>query len=849
VKKKLFLVDTSSLIFRAFYAIRPLTAPDGTPVNAVYGFLSMVTKLLLEHKPDYISFCKDRPEPSFRKALDINYKANRSEMPTDLIPQMPYIEKIAEILGIHCIDQLGFEADDLIGTLAVWGAQQDLQVSIVSGDKDFAQLVNANITMLDTMKDEVIDARFAFTKWGVRPDQMIDYLSLVGDSSDNIPGVKGIGPKGAVKLLADFESLDGVYKNIDAIKGKTQEHLVRDKEQAYLSQKLVTIVTTVPLSQNLSDYELKTTPVAKAEELLLKLNFKSSLTRLKELPHLGAGLSTPEGASSVASLENTTQYAWIEQAGDVANFRETTKHSANELWIFSLPTGFYLADEASLLIFRLEGELADWSSYFSETKIQLKGFALKQQAHALNLDQLSVAWDSQLAAYVLRPGENFETQDGLASWLGRGLSDPLQIKELVSEHLMIAEKLKQELVTANALDIAIKLEFPTTEVLFAMEKQGCRIDLQQLKTQSLSLETDLAAIQSRAFALIGKEINLSSPKQLSVVLFDQLKLPPSKKTKTGFSTDNDVLEKLKGLHPLIEEILAHRELSKLKSTYVDALPLLVKADGRVHTTFHQALTSTGRLSSTDPNLQNIPIRTPRGNEVRKAFIPEPGLTLLSADYSQIELRVLAHYADDAGLIQAFKDDLDIHQATAAEVFAVKLDQVTAEQRRAAKAVNFGIAYGQGAFGLAENLGISRSEAQEIINNYFKKFKGVSDYIHQMTELAQSQGYVETLLGRRRYIKELKASNPMVRKAGERAAINAPIQGTAADIVKQAMIDLRSKLGSKLILQVHDELLFEGTPAQIEKDLPVVRQLMESAFTLKVPLKVNCSVGLSWADAH
>lgn len=871
--KRIYLVDVSSLFFRAFYAIRPLSSPSGLPVNAIYGFLSMTLKLLKEEKPDIIAFCFDRKEPSFRKEIDPNYKANRSEMPEDLALQMPYIRKIGPLLGIQCVDQEGFEADDVIGTLAIQALGQGCEVVIVSGDKDFAQLLQPGIVLYDTMKETRTGPAEALVKWGVKPEQMIDYLAIVGDSSDNIPGVSGLGPKGAQKLLTDFGTLDGIYANIESIKGATKEKLIRDKDNAYLSQKLVRIVTDVPIRTHVHEYNLADVDLVGLDQLLQDLNFKNLQKAIRDLPHYdrsAAGVagqvvreaeSALEKAGTVAeaSLEGTALAAGSVGAEDfsflVSELKEVSPSEFSKLakpearvWAFSASTGVYLHPEDSLILYRISGELSDWVELFDRQRYALCGFDLKRLCHEFKLRSAFIGDDLQVAAYILAPGDGSALERVVSKQLGEVMPDALDPLEQLKTFLRLQAKIFGQM-DATQREIYDRIDLPLVSVLYKMERYGIRIDCPRLRAQSENLAQEIKILEKNIHQLAGQEFNVGSPKQLGQLLFETLKLPPSKKTKTGYSTDEDVLLKLKPLHPIAGEILKYRELTKLKSTYVDSLPQLVDAHDRIHSTFDQTLTTTGRLSSRDPNLQNIPIRTERGIEVRRSFIAADGEEILSIDYSQIELRILAHYSEDPNLIAAFRENLDIHAATASEIFGVPLAQVTSDHRRTAKAVNFGIAYGQGAFGLAETLGIPRGEAQDIIQRYFHRFPGVGAYIESTIARAKQDGFVTTLLGRKRYMTELKSANAAVRKFGERAAINAPIQGTAADIVKLAMTEVDRQVPAKMILQVHDELLFEGPPAQLREQTPKIISIMESVVALKVPLKVNAAQGLNWNEAH
>lgn len=867
--KKLYLVDVSSLFFRAFFAVRPLTSPSGLPTNAIYGFLSMLIKLLKDEKPEYLAFCYDRKDPSFRKEIFPEYKAHRTEMPEDLAPQIPYIKKLADLMGIPSYEVPQFEADDIIGTLTRIGREHGMEVYIVSGDKDFAQLLQPNVFLYDTMKGSKIDRNGAIEKWGVPPEQFIDYLALVGDTSDNIPGVAGIGPKGAQKLLTDYKTLEGIFENIDSIKGALQEKLKKDRENAFLSRKLSTIVQNC--LEIKGENELLRKPFQRKElsDLLAELNFK---TLEKNIWDLDAS-STIESESAVAKKNSVGETETGSQipAQEVLNGNSDDKESIQNspriltpqfdikfssaevsaaleifpdhsvVWFGQTPQGSYLASDSQLV--QLQGDLKAIDITHKQWK--WSGHDLKQIWHLWNISEPIPAWDSLLASYVVKAGESNGFSKLIERYLGLVPPELMSLEEHYQYSLSLKEALEKQIEMHQAQSVLNGLDMPVTSILFSMEKKGILLDPKVLKAQSESLAMDLNHLEKKIHELAGEEFNIGSPKQLARILFEKLGLPPSKKTKTGFSTDTDVLEKLLKIHPIAELLVQYREFSKLKSTYVDALPLLAHADGRIHSTFNQALTTTGRLSSVDPNLQNIPIRTERGARIRAAFVASPGKSLISVDYSQIELRILAHICEDQNLITAFNNELDIHSATASEVFSVKVTEVTPEQRRIAKAVNFGIAYGQGAFGLAETLHISRSEASEIIKRYFSRFPRVQNYIEDTIQLAKTRGFVETLFGRRRYIDELKSKNVAIQKFGERAAINAPIQGTAADLVKKAMIDVNGKTSADLLLQVHDELIFEVDSAAAPEECKKITKIMESVAVYKVPLKANSEIGSNW----
>ncbi len=846
--KKLFLVDVSSLFFRAFYAVRPLTSPSGVPTNAIYGFLSMLLKLLKDEKPEYLVFCYDRKEPSFRKDIYQEYKAHRTEMPEDLVPQIPYIKKLAEVMGIPSLELPGYEADDLIGTLTHLGRKHKMEVFIVSGDKDFAQLLEEHVYLYDTMKSVKIDTKGAIEKWGVPPSQFIDYLALVGDSSDNIPGVSGIGPKGAQKLLEEFNNLEGIYENIEKIKGSTKDKLEKGKEDAFLSRKLSAIVTDCGVDADIHSYQRR--PFHRSDLIALfdELNFKSFEKNIfaLDVSHSSIEAAAPvlqptEASEPLADNNSVFQFAEVE----IRELRSKL-HPGQEIWGFTSNQGIYIAFEEH--VFALHGEATELGAISDELKLQWRGFDLKSFWHIIQPRHPKAIWDSMLAAYVVKPGESMEFDRVFSRFFGEL---PLELPsgpDLYAAHLKLEKKVHHELVKVSGEKIFHELDLPLASILYRMEKRGVCLDRELLTAQSKELAVEIQALEKKIHELAGETFNVASPKQLSHILFEKLQIPAGKKTKTGFSTDNEVLEKVAKTHSIANFVLDYRELAKLKSTYVDALPQLVQEDGRIHSTFNQALTTTGRLSSIEPNLQNIPIRTERGARVRKAFVAEKGSVLMSVDYSQIELRILAHFSEDPNLIRAFQENLDIHTATAAEVFAVDLKAVTSEQRRVAKAVNFGIAYGQGAFGLAEVLKISRTEASDIIKRYFTRFARVQNYIEDTISAAKSHGYVETLYGRRRYMDELKSKNAAIQKFGERAAINAPIQGTASDIVKKAMIEVDKQIELPMILQVHDELIFEAPQDVMEKTRPKVIQVMENVAQLRVPLKANSEIGLDWDSA-
>lgn len=837
--KKIYILDISAFFFRSYYALPPnMKSKKGTPTNALYGVTSMLINLIKKKKPDYIVCCFDTKEPSFRKEIYPEYKANRGEMPEDLVAQVPYLKQLVKYMGIHRMEQVGYEADDLIGSLAILSNNKNLQTFIVSGDKDFAQLVNENTFLLDTMKSKTYNAEGVEKKWGVPPEQMLDYLSLIGDVSDNIPGVRGIGPKGANKLLEKYKTLDGIYENIKDIKGHTQAKLKESKKQAYLSKRLIAIVKDIPLKDNFENFELK--PDEKnLKRLFEELNFQSFLNSFL------SGSAAKENNNKKESSKPKNKSARVEEWA-VEDFKDNIPPYAH-LWSWEEGDDFYLAYEKH--IFLLDQKTSqELGPILDQKSVRYEGYDLKSCWRRLNCKKPIATWDLMVASHLLDSKISNSFFVLCEKYINKeDISSP---EESLQAHHALKRLLMSKLEKAGLQEVYSDLELSLIPVLYDMEQTGMLIDQEELKIQSQGLGKDINSLEKKIHSLAGESFNVSSPKQLGVILFDKLNLPKGRKTKTGYSTDSSVLMSIKDKHPILPLILEYREFFKLKTTYVDALDSLVNSKTkRIHTQFHQTVTSTGRLSSTDPNLQNIPIRTERGRQVRKAFISLENNVMISADYSQIELRILAHLTEDPGLVKAFKDDLDIHSLTASEIFNIPLKEVSSELRRRSKAVNFGIAYGQGPYGLAESLGISRVEGKEIISNYFKKFKKVKDYMESIVEEACTKGYVETLFGRKRFFNQSDFNNPRYKSGLERAAINAPIQGTASDLVKKAMIELDNSLFSSIVCQVHDELLFECPKDKKDEELFYIKSIMEQVIPLKVPLKVNLSSGGDWGSIH
>ncbi len=845
-KKTLYLVDVSSLFFRAYYAISShLSSPKGLPTNALYGLLSMTVKFIKEHKSEYIVYCFDHEKPSFRTKIYPDYKANRGETPEDLKVQIPYIKTLVSALGIPMVEHKGYEADDLIGALAVTGQKKNFKVVIVSGDKDFAQLVNTSVSLYDPMREVNYDKSGVQKKWGVKPEQINDYLAIVGDSSDNIPGVFGIGPKGAQKLLEEYGDLDNIYKKLDQIPKKTAEKLKASKKEAFLSKKLACIVTDINLEKSLSSFQRQSFQKEKLREILKELGFKTFEKKLCGGIHgeesnnsTGKNQTTARRLSSNLKLHHLS---WNELQDLIEPY--------GKIWIFSKGDQYYLSFKNKVI--SLENHnLKKLGHFFSDRRVSWYGYDLKKIWKDFDCIHPVPHWCSMVSAYLIESGPPGGFENVAIKYVGEEVSDSMVPGEVYQIHKKMKKELEMRLIELNMLKLYTELELPLISVLYEMENQGIKLDNSELKKQSKDINQTIQKVEKEIFDYAKHEFNISSPKQLADVLFTEMGLHPIRKTKTGYSTDMEVLNKLKSQHPIIPLILEHRELFKLKTTYIDALPPLInKKTGRVHTHFRQALTATGRLSSINPNLQNIPIKTERGRKIRRAFVAPKEKQIVSADYSQIELRILAHITEDPALCSAFRKNLDIHTATASEIYSIPIKEVKDDLRRAAKAINFGLIYGQGPYTLSESLGISVSEAKEIIKNYFKRFKKVKEYMDSIVQLARKQGYVETLFGRRRVIRELSDSRFQAKKWGERVAINTPIQGTASDLVKMVMVELRNSLYSPILLQIHDELLFECDSGLLEEETRKIKNIMENVVSWKVPLEVNIHTGQNWQTAH
>ncbi|GAB6932910.1 DNA polymerase I [Calditerricola satsumensis] len=888
--EKLVLIDGNSIANRAFYALPPLTLASGQHTHAVYGFTTMLLKVLEEERPTHLLVAFDAGKVTFRHARFEAYKGKRHKTPNELSEQFPLIKDVLDAFGIRYHEQEGFEADDIIGTVSAWAEARGLATRIVTGDKDLLQLVSPYVTVALTRKGisetERYDEAAIRQKYGLTPAQLVDLKGLMGDASDNIPGVPGVGEKTALKLLAQFGSVEEVVRRVDEISGpKLREAIAAHREQALVSKELAVIRRDVPLPFELEDLRYDGFALEPVREVFRRLEFKSLLDRLPHVPGARAPGETSTGAEEGDAAPTPLDVAVAGTAEDAALERLLAAPAAvvveldgdNYHEAALLGIGVY-SDAGALFV--PAARVEEWEAlraFLADPTREKWVYDGKRGEVALRWRGLSlegIAFDVLIASYLLNPTESRHALSDLAPRAGLSLAPDEEVYgkgakrralaagELAAHVCRKAQAiyrlkplLEREVEEAEMNGLFYDLELPLSRILAAMEHAGFRVDTARLKEMGEEFERRLEELTAEIYRLAGTPFNINSPKQLGEILFDKLGLPPLKKTKTGYSTSADVLEKLQDAHEIVPKILYYRTLGKLKSTYVDGLLKEVNPrTGKIHTIFNQALTATGRLSSAEPNLQNIPIRLEEGRRIRQAFVPsEPGWKLLAADYSQIELRVLAHLSQDEALVDAFHRDMDIHTRTAMDVFGVPEDAVTPLMRRQAKAVNFGIIYGISDYGLSQNLGIPRKEAAAFIERYFDVFRGVKRYMEDVVEEARRKGYVTTLLGRRRFLPDIHSPNYNLRSFAERTARNTPIQGTAADIIKLAMVNLARRLKeeglrSRLILQVHDELVFEVP----EDELAVMRELvpavMERAVRLSVPLKVDVHVGDTWYDA-
>lgn len=876
MKKKLVLIDGNSIAYRAFFALPLLNNDKGVHTNAVYGFTMMLMKIMEDEKPTHILVAFDAGKTTFRHKTFTEYKGGRQKTPPELSEQFPFIRELLDVFGISRYELENYEADDIIGTLSKVAEQDGYEVKVISGDKDLTQLSSEKTTVGITRKGitdiEEYTPEHINEKYGLTPDQIIDMKGLMGDASDNIPGVPGVGEKTAIKLLKEFATLEKLLQSIDQVNGKKlKEKLEEFKDQALMSKELATIERNAPVEVKLENIQYEGFVYERIIPLFKELGFQTLLNKLGEdapveEEKILEDIQYEISAKITVDCFSDENYFYVEVLDDNYHFADIIGFSiVNDKGSFYLPTESALQSD----IFK------EWAKDESRKKIvyDAKRSEVSLGRHGIHLK--GVVFDTLIASYIMDPSENIEDLSTIAkkygatniqsdeSFYGKGAKRKIPETDDLAKHLVrkslamssLKNDLERDLQKNQQDTLFAELEMPLSLILADMESTGVKVDIERLRTMGDEINGKLIEIENMIYQLAGEKFNINSPKQLGVILFEKLNLPSLKKTKTGYSTSADVLEKLAPDHEIIEHILHYRQLGKLQSTYIEGLLKMVHPNtGKVHTRFNQVLTQTGRLSSTDPNLQNIPIRLEEGRKIRQAFIPsEKDWIIFAADYSQIELRVLAHIAGDEKLIQAFKEDLDIHTKTAMEVFHVNKDEVTSNMRRQAKAVNFGIVYGISDYGLSQNLGITRKDAGKFIERYLDSYPSVKDYMEDIVHLAKKQGFVSTLMQRRRYIPEITSRNFNIRSFAERTAMNTPIQGSAADIIKKAMIDMADALKnlglkSRLLLQVHDELIFEAPPEELETLKKLVPDIMENALELKVPLKVDYAYGPTWFDA-
>ena len=879
MNKTLVIIDGNSIINRAFYALPEMSNKEGLKTNAIYGFTNMLLKIIDTYNPTHISVAFDRKAPTFRHIEFKEYKAGRKKMPDELREQFEPLKDLLDKFNIHRLEIDGYEADDIIGTVSKIAEDNGFKVYIVTGDKDAIQLASNKTTTLITKKGvgevEEYDYDSVIEKYEMTPTQFIDLKGLMGDKSDNIPGVPGIGEKTGIKLIKEFSSIEGIFDNIDSIKGSTKKKLEENKELAIMSKKLATIVRDVPVEFNLEELEYGNYNTKDILDVFKYLGFTSLIPRI-------GSLDESEEIVNEANVE-------ISKLEDIDEFINKVKEN-NELIIKTVTREGNILDKRIKYIFLSvdgkkiyyveENSIHKLEYIFTSNEIKKLGYNLKDDYIALKpygIKLENIYFDITIAEYLIDSmsstsyecsaiamkylTKKVKTKEEL---LGKGVKakkyQDLDFEELSSHISQIIDTVKnvmpimeENLKESNMDGLLYHVEMPLVEVLADMEYEGVKVDKEKLNELGSQFKEIIKKLESEIYKISGEEFNINSPKQLGVILFEKLGLPVIKKTKTGYSTNAEVLDKLKDQSPIIDKIIEYRQIVKLNSTYVEGLLSIINPiDGRIHSSFNQTITTTGRISSTEPNLQNIPVKLEMGRNIRKVFISDKGCKLVDADYSQVELRVLAHMSQDETMIDAFKHNEDIHTKTASQVFNVSMDEVTSKQRSDAKAVNFGIVYGKSDFGLSEDLNIPVKQAKEYIENYFNKYNKIKEFMDNIIEDASSNGYVTTILNRRRYIPEIKSSNFMLRNAGKRAAMNAPIQGSAADIIKIAMINVYKKLEennlkSKLILQVHDELIVEAVDSEIDIVKKIVKDEMENAVCLDVNLDVDLNIGDSWYD--
>ena len=893
---KLVLIDGNSIMNRAFYGImgsKMLTTKDGKYTNAIYGFLAILFKILEDIKPQYIAVAFDLKGPTKRHKLYDGYKANRHGMPDELAEQMPIIKEILKAMNIDIIEKQGYEGDDILGTLAKYGEKQGLEVTILSGDRDTFQLASDNITIRiprtkgGKTETEDYDRKKILEEYGLEPEQLIEVKALQGDTSDNIPGVPGIGPKTAISLIQKYNTVKELYEKIesgeDDLKGKQKENIINNKENAELSRVLGEIDTNVPLEDTLEEIKLEEWDRPKVLEIFEELRFNRYIERFGLKEEAQPNQTNAQNRKEIEIIETTEIPEIPEIDKKLYYYLECKKNNDVSLIIKEEITGISIYDQNKIYyIKRSEIFTKQLKEIFENDKIEKYGYDISRDyilLKQIGITMKNMKYDAKIATYILNPTSKYtidilardyleidnqeylkekgvkeESQTSLfEEQVDQENNEKIKNSLYVQEIYELSELTLRKLEEVNAIELFDNIDMPTVEVLAEMQWNGMYVDINELEEYGNEIKGRLEILTQEIHELCGEEFNINSTKQLGEVLFEKLKLPVVKKTKSGYSTDMDVLEKLKEEHPVIERLLEYRQLMKLNSTYVEGMKQYINPKThRIHSFFHQTITATGRISSTEPNLQNIPTRFELGKRLRKIFKPSEGCLYIDADYSQIELRVLAHISKDKHMVQAFKNGEDIHKQAASKVFNIPLEEVTKEQRSSAKAVNFGIVYGISDFGLGEQLGISRKEAKKYIEQYLEEYSGIKKFMDKIVEKAKKEGYVETLFKRRRYIPELKSNNYIVRQFGQRVAMNTPIQGTAADIMKIAMINVLKELKtrnmkSKIILQVHDEVIIEATIDELNEVADILKNCMEKAVKLSVPLIVDVSEASNWYD--
>ncbi|OFV72409.1 DNA polymerase I [Acetobacterium wieringae] len=877
---KSILIDGNSLFYRTFYAIREMSNSKGVPTNAIYGFVNILVKIQDEYKPDYLGIAFDLKGPTFRHLAYDDYKGGRLNMPELLAEQFSILKELLRKMNIAIVELEGYEADDIIGTLATIGAEKGIKTEIITGDRDAFQLVGPQIKVLYTKKGisqlEEVDEAWVQNQYGLTPPDLIDLKALMGDKSDNIPGIAGIGEKTAIKLIQQYGNLEAIYDHIDDQKGKQKEKIIAGKDDAFMSRMLGTIKRDVPWQGDFEELSFHDIFNPESIALLKELEFNTLLSKI-------------DATDTVETIEKCLDFRWIKTAAEMdelfnkmANAAEVIIYYHQEdtqiYFALGIETSYYYLNSAAVVNLKFFDKLKNLPNMKT---IALVSQDLKNLIHIFNKNgicEVNEAFDTYIATYLLSPGDQrYDLKSAAYQYLNRMILDDEEMfgkgkkmikaedldEQLLADYMIkncetikdLKAVLERELETTEMMTLFKTIEMPLLEVMVSMEELGFKIDLSQLEVLSGEFESKLTSLTSDIYELAETEsFNINSPKQLGEVLFEQLKLPIVKKTKTGYSTNIEVLEQLIHFHPIIEKIIEYRMLSKLDSTYGRGLMAFVEPKTqKIYSTFNQTVAATGRLSSSNPNLQNIPVKTEMGRAIRRVFVPSTSdRILVDADYSQIELRVLAHLSGDENLIDAFRKEQDIHTRTASEIFGISLDAVTRTQRGQAKAINFGLIYGKQAFSLGKDLGISRNEAQDYINRYFSRYPKVQAYMDNVKQQVKEEGYVTTIWGRRRYIPEINSRNAMLVQAGERMALNTPIQGSAADIIKLAMIKVYKRLNAEnlkaqLILQVHDELIIDTPKNECAQVEVLIKEEMEGAAQLSVPLTVDVNTGLSWYD--